>query len=127
MSPDRRQQPGATRGERVVFAVALAIIATVVGVLVVSGITGGSEPPTFDTSDRRVEEVDGRFQLAVTVKNVGDQAAADVRVVASGRGDTSIDQTLRFLAAGEEEDVRFLFDEDPTGSVSVTVDGYREP
>lgn len=69
--------------------------------------------------------------MPVRVTNEGDKTAEAVQVVVSLQiGDTVTDgeQIVDFLAGGDEQDLVFVFDEDPAGgTLEVKVSGFTVP
>lgn len=117
--------------EWVTFAVACAVVLTLVGLIVVE-MGKGDDPPVLDA--RRagaIREVDGKFSVAVEVRNGGQLTAANVQVTASLTIDgeaAESDQVVDFLAGGETETLVFLFADDPDdGQLEIDVASYAEP
>ncbi len=131
MNDARGRPPQPTAAEWAVFAVSALAIVGVLGVLVAEWAVGPSTPPTFRTEITEVRPGEGRFHVPVKVKNVGSQAAAEVRVRAEltlGADMVEAEETIDFLAPGETTSVTFVFDRDPgQGRLSVAVDAFREP
>ena len=126
---DQRRRP--TSGpEWVTFGVASVIVLAVV-VAILSQVTASSAPPSPAVEVAPVEERDGRYVVPVTLTNEGDETAQDVQVTATlttDEGETTSDQVLDFLAGGEEEQLEFVFEDDPAnGELVVVVGGYRLP
>jgi uncharacterized protein (TIGR02588 family) len=73
----------------------------------------------------------GVYTVEVDLENRGDETAANVQVTADltiGGDTASGDQTVDFLAGGEEERLAFVFHDDPAdGDLSVAVTSYAEP
>ncbi len=111
------------------FALSSAVILAVVALLVAQWAASG--PSAFRATPKAVRHLQGRYQLPVTVENVGEDPAAAVTVTAELElaGEvTEAEQTLDFLAPDEEATVTFVFDRDPrSGQLSVSVSGFREP
>ena len=65
------------------------------------------------------------------VTNDGDATAADVQVTAELVVDgttTTADQVIDFLPGGAEEELVFVFDDDPdAGELTVVVSGFSVP
>jgi len=107
-----------------------AIVFFVVALIVVQ-IPGEDRPaaPTARVEDvRRVGEA---FHVEVAVRNRGDRTAAQVQVTADltvGEETSTAEQTVDFLSGGEEQQVIFVFDEDPSsGELRVSVTGFAVP
>ena len=117
--------------EWVTFAIACAIVLTLVGLIVVE-MGKGDDPPVLDA--RRVGavlELNATFSVPVEVRNGGQTTAANVQVTASLTIDGEVaesDQVVDFLAGGETETLVFLFTDDPDeGELDIDVAGYAEP
>ncbi len=125
-APARVSRSGA---EWALFALSSAVILAVVALLVAQWAASG--PPAFRATPGAVRHLQGRYQVPVTVENVGKDPAAAVTVTAELElaGEvTEAEQTLDFLAPDEEATVTFVFDRDPrSGQLSVSVSGFREP
>lgn len=111
--------------------VASAAVVVSVVALIVAQIPGHDRPAAPVARVERVREVGDAFHVDVTVRNDGDETAANVQVSAEltvdGEASTG-DQTLDFLSGGEHRDVSFVFDQDPElGRLRVVVTGYAEP
>jgi uncharacterized protein (TIGR02588 family) len=124
----RRERSGP---EWVTFAgccvVLLVLIATVVAQL-----RGPQAPPSpVATISAPPLQDGGRYRVEVTVKNQGDMTAANVQVAASltiGDKDVTGDQTVQFLAGGEDQELVFYFRDDPgRGVLTVDVTGFASP
>ena len=120
-----------SRPEWIIFGVSAAILAVVVGVLVVLAFrTADPANPAAD-APLPTEEVDGQFRVPVDIVNHGDLAAAEVQVVAEltiGDTTTTGDQVVDFLGGGESQRLTFVFADNPAdGELVITVTGYAEP
>lgn len=129
MSRPRRMR---TTPEWITFAVAVAVLAILVGGLVAQ-IVRSTDParPVATVVDGGITERDGRFTVPVEVVNEGDHGAQAVQVGATltaGGTTTSAEQTIDFLGAGERASVVFVFADDPRdGALEVAVDAFVEP
>lgn len=128
MTSDRE---GRSLAEWVTFAGSCLILALVFSLILVQ-MRDPRDPPApiaVVSGDTRV--VDGQHHVSVAVSNVGDATAGNVQVTAELEVDGSTaggDQTIDFLAGGEEVDLVFVFDDDPArGELTVTVAGYSVP
>jgi len=103
----------------------------VVVVLILAQVPGDDRPAEPVARVGRVRQVGDAFQVDVTVANAGDRTAAQVQVTAGlTLGDTTstAEQTIDFLSGGEDEQVVFIFDDDPaSGDLRVAVTGYAVP
>ena len=125
---DRR--PPRTSAEWVTFAIAVALIAVVVG-LVAREIPGSKSPPSPEVEVGVAEERGSRFVVPVLVTNLGERTAEAVQVEATLTVDgeeQQADQLVDFLAGDEEAELEFVFDDDPAdGELDVRVTGYVVP
>ena len=117
--------------ERVTFGVALAVLLVLVG-LIVSQIPGSKQPASPRVKVGDPIERDGHYEVPVEVENIGESTAENVQIDATLTMDDddeqTADQTIDFLAAGETEEVVFLFDDDPSsGELEVRVGGFSVP
>ena len=107
------------------------ILAIVVGVIVVQARQDES-PAAPTAAVGAVEQVGEQYHLDVTVTNDGDETAANVQVSAELEVDGEVvataDQTIDFLSGSEEEDLVFVFEDDPRdGDLTVAVTGFSRP
>lgn len=123
---DEKRSPA----EWVTFAVAVAVILVVVGLIVVK-IPQDRRPPAPVARHGRPVERGARFVVPVSVENLGDRTARDVQVRAVLRIDDEEhegEQLVDFLSGGETEEIEFVFDDDPgDGDLDVRVTGYSLP
>jgi uncharacterized protein (TIGR02588 family) len=124
------KRPPRTTAEWTTFAVAVAVLLAIMAAIGVEAAQHHEEadPVAAIEGTRRV---DSRFHVSVVVENRGDKAAAAVQVVASlvvGGETLEGDQTVDFLAGGDEEELVFVFDQNPDdGDLSVDVSGFTVP
>ncbi len=113
------------------FAVASLLVLTLLAVIALDAAQTDTPAAPVAKQSGPVEEVGGRFHVAVAVTNEGDETAEAVQVVASLQvdGDTiDADQTVDFLAGGDQVDLIFVFDDDPDdGELQVAVSGFTVP
>jgi uncharacterized protein (TIGR02588 family) len=135
MSADDVQQEegrsGRSPAEWVTFAASCIVLAVLV-VLVASGMRGEAAPaqPTARV-DGAVERRSDGFHVPVLVRNVGDDAAADVQVI----GELTLagepiegEEVIAFLAGQEDAEVVLVFPEDPAdGELVVRVASFSQP
>jgi uncharacterized protein (TIGR02588 family) len=124
------ERPARTSAEWTTFAVAVVVLLAVMAAIVVEAVR--DHDPARPVADvTRTERVGDDFHVAVTLENRGDRAAANVQVVASleVNGETTEgDQVVDFLAGGDEEELVFVFADDPDdGKLSVDVAGFSNP
>ncbi len=128
----RRRRSQQTAAEWTIFGISAALILAVVAVLLTDWVAGTSGPPRFSTAVKPVRAFDRSFQVPVSVRNVGDKAAREVRVAAKlalGGGEViEAQETVDVLAPRQTATLIFVFDRDPRmGELSVSVRAYREP
>lgn len=117
--------------EWVTFGAATAVVALVIG-LILAQIPGNDDPaaPTARTAGPAERRADV-FVVPVEVTNQGDAAAENVQVAAElqlGEETFEADQVVDFLAAGETEELQFVFEDDPEdGELMVRVTGFSRP
>ena len=100
MSGGREATPR-TVAEWAMLAVACLVVGGVLAVVVAASVAGSHRPAAFELRRHRVERRAGDFYLPVDMRNVGDEAAADVTVQAELRVDG------RTVAQGQQQ-VAFL-------------------
>ena len=124
-----RRRPS-TGAEWVTFGVAALIVLGVIAAIV-SQVVATSAPPSPSVVVHAAEERNGRFVVPVTLTNEGDETAEGVQVTATlttDDGETTADQSVDFLAGGEEAELEFAFDDDPAdGELVVEVGAYLLP
>jgi uncharacterized protein (TIGR02588 family) len=118
--------------EWVTFGLSLVVLLGVVAVIGLQ-LRREQEPArpvaVVSGEPRRVGD---RYQLDVVVTNEGDATAANVQVSASLMSEGSIpataDQTIDFLAGSEDQDLVFVFADDPAqGELTVEVVSFAVP
>lgn len=129
MSTSKR--PPRTSAEWVTFAVSVAILLVVVG-LIATQATGSDRPALPRVSKTGPVERQGeRFLVPVEIRNDGGATAEAVQVTAEltvGDEVVEADQTVEFLAQEEKAEVVFVFDRDPAaGQLDIRVTGYTVP
>jgi uncharacterized protein (TIGR02588 family) len=121
---------GRTVAEWVTFGVSCAILAAVL-VLIATQLSNSDDPAAPVAAVDAVRLLDGRHYVDVLVTNQGDDPAANIQVNAALVIDASTtqgDQTIDFLAADEEVQLTFVFDDDPAlGELTVAVTGFTDP
>ena len=132
MSPSakRDQRPERTTAEWTTFVVAVVILLVVMGAILVEAFQTHDDAQPV-ASVERTQRVGEMYQVRVTVENKGDKAASNVQVNASldRNGETTEgDQVVDFLAGGDEEELVFVFADDPSsGDFKVEVSGFTVP
>lgn len=119
-----------TLAESVTLALCAAVLAVVIGVILLLG-PDKDDPAAPVASIERIEQVGDDFHVTVLVRNTGGRTAANVQVNAELVVDgetTEGDQTIDFLAPGNEADLAFVFADDPSsGDLTVGVGGFLKP
>ena len=127
---ERRTDRARTSAEWVTLAGCCLVLAVLVG-LIASQLNSTRAPAAPAAVVDGTEEVGGFHHVEVVVTNDGDETAANVQVTAELTIDgevTSADQTIDFLAGDEEEDLVFVFEDDPAeGELRVAVSGFAVP
>lgn len=121
-----------TVAEWTALACSALLLAAVVGLIVVQ--MRGTRDPAAPTAVvvGEVREVGDLHHVDVTVTNEGDETAANLQVSAEltvdGEVVTTADQTVDFLSGDEEEDLVFVFEDDPhDGDLTVAVTSFSRP
>ena len=125
-----KRSNGRTVAEWVTFGVSCAILAAVL-VLIATQLSNSDDPAAPVAAVDAVRSLDGRHYVDVLVTNQGDDPAANIQVNAALVIDASTtqgDQTIDFLAADEEVQLTFVFDDDPAlGELTIAVAGFTDP
>lgn len=120
-----------SRSEWVALAGSCVVLAILV-LLIVGQLLGDRRPPApVVTIEGPPRTVGALHHVEVILRNDGDDTAAAVQVTASlGLHDEVVeaDQTVDFLAGGEEVELVFVFSDDPgDGDLTVEVAGFAVP
>ena len=130
MSDDDERRRPAKAAEWVTFGVATAVLLAVVALILLQ-IPGPESPATPSVRVGEPIERGDAFYVPVAVRNGGGATAENVQINATltlDDGEVTADQTIDFLAGGEEERVEFVFEDDPAdGALEVTVGGSTLP
>jgi uncharacterized protein (TIGR02588 family) len=118
--------------EQVTFAIALAIVLVLVGLVLLSWVTQDKQPPILSVRTEAVRTVRGQFYIPYEVSNEGGGTAESVQVISeleiNGKVVESGEQQIDFLSGGETEEGAFIFHQDPNrGEISVRVASYSLP
>jgi uncharacterized protein (TIGR02588 family) len=114
------------------FAIALAILGTVLGTVIYLWIRDRNPtPPTLDITSH-VEIRQGKYYVPFTVSNSGDETAESVHVVAELRENGEVvewgEQQIDFLSSKENSEGAFIFTQDPRqGELTVRTASYKLP
>ncbi len=124
---ERRER---TSAEWITFAVAVVVLLLVIGAIAMEAVQS-KDPARPVAVVEQTERVGERYEVRVSVENRGDLAASNVQVLASLELDgetTEGDQVVDFLAGDDEEELVFVFEDDPSsGELSVEVTGFTVP
>lgn len=119
-----------TGAELVTLAVCVTVLIAFVGLILLQ-LPNEDGPPAPVTKVDGIARVGDNFHVSVTVSNEGGGTAANVQVNASldVEGEvTEADQTIDFLAPDNEEDLVFVFADNPdSGELAVAVGGFAIP
>lgn len=133
MSGGRQERPPRTTAEWWTFAVSVALVGLVAGLIVLSWATGPSGPALLEAGQSGpVVRTGGAYRVPFEVRNTGGEPANNVQVVGELEIDGTLEgegeQSVMFLSAGERETGAFLFPADPAlGVVTISVASYSEP
>jgi uncharacterized protein (TIGR02588 family) len=121
---------GRTVAEWTTFVVSSAVLALVVVLIVVQAMAA-TDPAAPSARIGSVVPLGDRSGVHVTVRNDGDETAANVQVsaelVVDGETETG-DLSVDFLAGGDEQELVFVFDGQPgDGELTVEVTGFEDP
>lgn len=125
----RQARPRRSTAEWVTFVVACAVLALVIGAIASLRIGGKPNPPAFSVSSSPARQEGGRFHVRAVVKNTGDETAENVQVVAElqtgSEAPVEAEQVIDFLSGGDEQEVEFVFADDPaSGELEIEVLGF---
>lgn len=125
----RQSRPRRSTAEWVTFAIACVVLGLVVGAIASLRIGGKPSPPAFNVSPIPAREQGGRFHVRAMVENTGDETAENVQVVAELQTGTEApveaEQTIDFLSGGDQEEVEFVFADDPrSGALEIEVRSF---
>lgn len=132
--PDQRKARAPEPIEWIVGGVSAALVAAMLGFLLVDGVLREDAPPVLTTTVESIDEMPrGTFRVAVRVANDGDLTAGSVEIEGEIRdaGDAEIETssvTIAYVPAHSSAKATLLFDEDPRRhDLRVTPKGFGEP
>ena len=117
--------------EWAVLAFSVAVIVALVGYLAMTAMSTAS-PPAISVVGHPEEarSIDAGWELPVTVRNDGGQAAAMVAIegtaTVAGEVETS-ELAIDLLGPGTETELVLVFSDAPDGEVHLSLVGYRLP
>jgi uncharacterized protein (TIGR02588 family) len=131
--PQGQQEQGRSAAERTTFAISIAVLVALVGLITYLYLVGGGGPAVIEVRpqmDAIRQEGDAHY-LPVHVTNRGDRTVEDVRVALSLTDDAGVQEsgevTFRFLAGGETGRATVVFRGDPARGTLASVVSYLEP
>lgn len=134
MSREQRpSRPQRSSPEWVAFAIAAALLLVVAGAVVRLWVSDEGRPALVSATVTGPTRVEGKSHyVLVRVTNRGDRTAESVQVIAelSEGGEVVEDgeQSLDFLAGGEEMELEFVFSTDPdSAELTVRAASYTKP
>lgn len=118
--------------EWVIFAIALLIVLSIVGLVIFSWLTQDKQPPILSIVRSEVRETQGQFYVPFKVTNTGGGTAESVQVIGefrlNGEIEESGEQQIDFLSGGESEEGAFIFTRNPkNGEIILRVASYKLP
>ncbi|MFM7427884.1 MAG: TIGR02588 family protein [Elainella sp.] len=118
--------------EQITFGIAAAIVATLVGLILLTWALQKNEPPRLSITSAPIEQRQDQFYVPFTVENQGGGTAESVQVLAELRQGQRVLQTgeqqIEFLSSGEQEEGAFIFTQDPRRfSLDLRVASYKLP
>lgn len=122
-----------TPAEWTTFAIALMIVALLVGLILHTWLTEDNQPPIISVvSTPEIVEAQGQFYVPFTVTNVGGGTAESVQIIGELRRGGEVveagEQIISFLSKNEEEEGMFIFTQNPRqGDLTVRAASYSLP
>lgn len=118
-----------TTAELVSMIISIALLAGVVGAVIVLWLSPSNEPARFRIDRKAIRNEVGHYYLPITVTNEGDATGAQVTV--EGRLGGSADEqtsatTFDFIPAHSSVEGVLIFDTEPT-SAALRVVSYQRP
>lgn len=125
---NRNRRSGA---EWVTFGISCGVLAVVVSLVVVQLVQPSTPAAPVAAVAGVAHDDGGPYYVDVSVTNEGRATAANVQVAAGLTIDdrtTEADQVIDFLAGSEQQDLVFVFADDPgSGELEVAVVGFAVP
>lgn len=103
--------------ERLSLAIALLLLALVVGAVVTLWLTTPDTPPSFGITGSPAVQQGDHYHLPVRVENRGGRAAREVQIEGALPDGTAADATLDVIAAGGTAEVTLVFRSNPADAV----------
>ena len=128
---DRREAGPAPRttAEWTSLAIALLLLACVIGTVIALWLSPSQDPPRFTIEPGEIRNEDGRFYLSFTVHNDGDLTASEVTVegtITDGGSEETATTTFDFLPGRTKVEGVLIFSRDPA-TADVRVVSYQKP
>lgn len=130
--PESSMSESRSTAERISFAIALAMLAGILGLVgYLWWSDRNQDPPALEVSSG-LEQRQGKYYVPFTVINTGGETATTVQVIAELRMNGELvewgDQRIDFLSRQEEAEGAFIFIRDPNaGELTVRVASYTMP
>ena len=124
-----RQPPARSTAEWVSLAVALLLLAGIIGTVIVLWLAPESDPPRFTVEHGAVRHIGGQFYLGITVRNEGEQTASEVTVegvIEDGGREETATTTFAFIPGHAEVQGTLVFTRDPAAA-RIRVVSYQRP
>ncbi|MBW4660850.1 MAG: hypothetical protein KME15_19425 [Drouetiella hepatica Uher 2000/2452] len=117
-----------TKAEQVSLAIALALLAGVIGIVISLWLNSSGEPARFRVDRGLVRNEVGVYYLPITVTNEGAETGAQVTVAGKLRGTDDLESTTTFdfISGGASVTGVLVFQTEPT-SAEIRVVGYQQP
>lgn len=118
-----------TTAELVSMIISIALLAGVVGVVIVLWLSPSSEPARFRIDRMPIRNELGHYYLPITVTNEGDATGAQVTVegrLAGPGNEQASATTFDFIPAHSSVEGVLIFDTEPT-SAELRVVSYQQP
>lgn len=117
--------------EWVVAGLGLILVLGAVGFMLFKTFTNSDAPPTVQLRILDVTASSGGYLVLVEAHNSGDEAAAELGIEGTiERGGETVETsatTFDFLPSDSVREGGLFFSQDPRGSLTLRVLGYREP
>ena len=120
------------RAERVALAISAAVVLAVLAAIGSMLVSRGPDDVRFTLTVSGVRPAGEQFHVLVRVGNDGQRTTENVQVIAElllpGQEPAEGEQQVQFLAGGAEEEIVFVFADDPSaGELTLRVGSYTLP
>lgn len=124
------REPSTPRIEWIAGGVGALILAAMLAVLVMTGLSG-DQPPSVTARIEGVQTTANGHVVEFSVRNDGEVTAADVEIVAELRSGAYVEERrarFDYLPPRSERRGGFFFESDPRqGELSLRAEGYNKP